>query len=87
MIATGIFLFVAIFVVWLLGSKIDIMVQFIGAVGANSISWLFPGSLYLLNLYRLKSYNKCKIVCAIIFLIVYFTVLIGGLIALFGSDI
>lgn len=83
MIASAIFLFIAIFVVWLFGSTIGVMLQFIGTVGANSIAWLFPGSLYLLNLYRLKSYTKFNIVCAIIFLIVYFTVLIGGLIALF----
>ena len=80
MIPTVVFLFIAVFAVWALGNTIGTVVQFIGCVGSNSIAWLIPGTLYILNIYRLKSWNKYTLASAVLFLIVYFFVLIGGLI-------
>ena len=80
--STCLLLFSAIGLVLIFGDTIDIVIEFIGTIGANTISWLFPSSLYFVNLKRLKSCIWKRVVSCVC-LVIYVVILIGGLITFF----
>ena len=83
MIPTVIFVGLSVLCVWIFRNNIEIVILLVGTIGANCLAWFFPGVLYLMNLYRLKSWNKYKVGSALFFNIMFMVVLISGMIIIF----